>query len=132
MWYIMFEALERCMRLVEMKLFWGLLWVKEMKPLKRVPMGIEAGIPMTHQPIVPLCKEYSGLLLEPMCHHSLEIFDPNIWPFSISFRRPNTWKSAVTGMGCVGGWSNTFQYMECSILESSGHMGRDGHYCATI
>jgi hypothetical protein len=39
--------------------------------LKIVPTNTEAGIPVKHQPICPQSTEISGLLLEPLHHHSL-------------------------------------------------------------
>jgi hypothetical protein len=60
-----------------MKPIWGLFWAKEQRLLKIVPLGVEASIPLTHQPTDPLCKKLPGLLLEPLNHCSLDIF---VWP----------------------------------------------------
>jgi hypothetical protein len=58
---------------VEMKPVRELLWVKEQRPLTTVPMGDEAGIPMTHQPMDPFHKESSELLLQPLYQCSLDV-----------------------------------------------------------
>jgi hypothetical protein len=45
------------MRLIQMKQIKGLFWAREWSSLKMDPMGIEAGILLTHQLMDPLCKE---------------------------------------------------------------------------
>jgi hypothetical protein len=62
------------MRLVQMKPVHELTGSKEYRLLKIIPMAIEAGIPLTQQPMDPLCNELPGLLLEPLHHYSLKIF----------------------------------------------------------
>jgi hypothetical protein len=62
------------MRAVQMKPIQGLLWVKELRVLKTVPMGTEAGIQLTHHPMELLHKELPGLLLEPLHCHNLYVF----------------------------------------------------------
>jgi hypothetical protein len=52
-----------------MKPIHGVFRVKELSPLQTVPMGTAEGIPLTHQPMDPLCKELPGLLLEPLHHY---------------------------------------------------------------
>jgi len=44
----------------------GIILVEEVKPLKIVPMGTEAGIPLIRQPTEPL---------EPLQHLSLDMFN---------------------------------------------------------
>lgn len=68
----------------------GLFWMKQ-GPLKIVPMGSEAGIPLTNQLIHPHCKEILGLLLESLPHHGLHIFvQPRPLPFSTFLKGPKT------------------------------------------
>jgi hypothetical protein len=42
----------------------GLFWLKKQRWLKTVPIGNEADVPLTHQLMVPLCKEIPIMLLE--------------------------------------------------------------------
>jgi hypothetical protein len=48
--------------------------VKKYRSLKIVPTGVEAGIPLTHQPMEALRKEIPELLPESQHHHSLDVF----------------------------------------------------------
>lgn len=67
-----------------------LFWPKELRPSEIVTMSVEAGIPLTHQPMDPPHKELPGLLLELEHHHGLEsLSDLNLWPFSVFLRTPN-------------------------------------------
>jgi hypothetical protein len=61
------------MRLLQTKHIQLLFWVKEKQLLKIVPMGIEAGTPLTYQLIYPLRTELNGILLETLHHHDLHI-----------------------------------------------------------
>jgi hypothetical protein len=88
------------------------LWVKEKKPLKAIPMGIKAGIPLMHQPMDPIHKE-----LGPLLHCSHDIY---AWYKSVALngflRGQNTQKLHSDGFGLYVGWSNTDQH----ILDSAG------------
>jgi hypothetical protein len=56
------------MRVVQIKLIWGVLCAKTYKPLKTVPMGIDASIPLMNL----LHEECPGPLLEPLHHRCLD------------------------------------------------------------
>jgi hypothetical protein len=62
------------MTAVQMKLIWGLVWVKKQRPLKMVPMGTKAGFPLLHQLMDPFCKDLPGLLLKSLYHCGPDIF----------------------------------------------------------
>jgi hypothetical protein len=49
----------------------GLLRAKEMTPLKQVPIGGEAGTPLTHRPMDPLRWAAAA---EPLHHRGLGVF----------------------------------------------------------
>jgi hypothetical protein len=61
----------------------GIVLVKEERLLKIVTTDVEAGIPLAHQLMAPLCKELHRLLLEPLHHCTLDIFDSNIHSTSL-------------------------------------------------
>jgi hypothetical protein len=48
----------------------------ESRPLKIFPISFEAGIPLRHQPINPLLRIFSDLLLEPLRHRGLDGYIP--------------------------------------------------------
>jgi hypothetical protein len=50
-----------------MKPVWVFLWVKEVRPLKEIPLDAEADMPLTRLSISP--QNLSGLLLESQRHH---------------------------------------------------------------
>jgi hypothetical protein len=75
-------------RIVQMQPIWELFCV-EYRLLKINPMGIEAGIPLTHQLMDPPCRWRAGLLLE------------RVHPCGFGgLIQPKT--TVVTGLGCVG------------------------------
>jgi hypothetical protein len=100
-----------------MKPIWGLFLAKEKRPLKTVPKGMEASIPLTYQPMDPLCKQLTEFLLKPLHHCSLlkSLSNPNLQVFSTFLRGLNIWKSHGDRVGLYRGRSNTFQCMECSM-----------------
>jgi hypothetical protein len=51
----------------QMKHVWGLFWAKQLRLLQIAPMGAEAHIPRTQQPMGPLCRDIPGPL-------------PSLWP----------------------------------------------------
>jgi hypothetical protein len=46
------------MRAVQVKSVCGLFWEQEQRTLKVVPKGIEAGIPLRHQPMISSAKKF--------------------------------------------------------------------------
>jgi hypothetical protein len=63
----MFAVRDILLRPVQMKHVRGLFWAKE--AVKSSPMGVEVVIPLIHQPMDHLRKEFLGLVLKPMHHH---------------------------------------------------------------
>jgi hypothetical protein len=59
-------------RLVQTKHILDLFWKKQ-RSLKIVPMGAEAGIPLAHHSMDPLCKELPELQLEPSLEDSARL-----------------------------------------------------------
>jgi len=49
------------MRAVKLKPIWELLWAKELRMLKIIPMNTEANIPLTHRLLDLLHKESHGI-----------------------------------------------------------------------
>jgi hypothetical protein len=82
-----------CTRRVQIKSFRRLFLAFGRRPLKTVPVGAEAGVPL-----MPLATEslhiwLPGLLLELSHHRGLEAFHPNYGPLPLSTRERHTVRS---------------------------------------
>jgi hypothetical protein len=64
------------MRLASGERLWGSLWYERAETVKRTPVSIEAGLPLTLQSINSVRREIRGLLLGAL-HHLAE--DRNQW-----------------------------------------------------
>jgi hypothetical protein len=53
---------------VKLKPIWTLFWVKKKRLLKQIHMCDEVGNSSMHQPMDCICKEFFGLLMEPLHH----------------------------------------------------------------
>jgi hypothetical protein len=62
-------------------------------------MGAESSIPLMQQPMDPLCKEFSGLLLEPLYHHDLDVLvQPNSRAFWHFLEEPHVTRFHVNNL----------------------------------
>jgi hypothetical protein len=50
----------------------GTVLGERVEAIKNSPTGIETGKPLMYRPMDPLCKELTGLLLEPLYHSVLD------------------------------------------------------------
>jgi hypothetical protein len=101
--------LDLFMRVVQMKPVRGMFWAKGNRLLKMVPVGVDAGIPLTHQLMEILRKEFPGLLLKHCTTTaSTSLSGPNLRPFNALLRWPNTWKSHGDRSGNSGDGFNTW------------------------
>lgn len=87
-------------------------------------MVAEAGIPLTHQLMVPSAKN-SLVCCWNHCTTVafMSVSNPNLWPISAFLRRPNSWKSHGDIFGLYGRVQHLPVHGVQFVLDS-GHMGR--------
>jgi hypothetical protein len=109
-----------------MKPIQGLFWAKERRPLI-IFMGVEAGIPLMHEPMDPSTKYTLGCCWNHCTTAALtSSFDLNLLPFHTFLRGPNTWLKLQGGRQ-VWAVCRMIQHLHVHgaqhVLDSADHMG---------